>query len=234
MSERSRRSARTRTKILDAAEALFAERGFYGVTVREITARAGVDAALAYYHVGSKRALFDAVLLRRADELNEARLAALAHVEEEAGDAPARLEDIIAAFTQPLLDRSQRGGPGWKSYFALIAMINNSPEWGGALMTQYFDPLVRRFIAAIRRALPDAPEDDVYWGYHFLSGALVLTLAETGRIDNLSNGLCQSHDLASVHSRLPAFFAAGFAAMTGATGADTDARPDESIASAAQ
>ncbi len=233
MSERGGRGARTRTKILDAAEALFAERGFYGVTVREITSRAGVDSALAYYHVGSKRALFDAVLLRRADELNEARLAALIQVEEEAGDAPPRLERIIAAFTQPLLDRSQRGGQGWKSYFALIAMVNNSPEWGGALMTQYFDPLVRRFIAAIRRALPDTPEDDVYWGYHFLSGALVLTLAETGRIDNLSNGLCRSSDLAGVHSRLPAFFAAGFSAAARTGEADGDA-PKGSIASAAE
>lgn len=212
-SETGGRGARTREKILDAAEALFAERGFYGVTVREITTQAGVDNALAYYHVGSKRALFDAVLMRRADALNAARLAALEAVEAASGDAAPALEDIIAAFTAPLLDRSRRGGPGWKSYFALIAMINNSPEWGRTLMTQYFDPLVLRFIAAIRRALPEAAEEDIFWSYHFLSGALVLTFAETGRIDNLSDGVCRSQDLDSVHDRLPAFVAAGFRAL---------------------
>ena len=57
----------------------------------------------------------------------------------------------------------------------LIAQINNSPEWGGELMTRYFDPLVRRFIEALRKALPDCDEQDLFWSYHFLSGALTLT-----------------------------------------------------------
>jgi AcrR family transcriptional regulator len=209
----ARRGDQTRERILDAAEKLFAERGFHGVTVRQITGLAGVDTALANYHFGPKRALFDAVLMRRAEELNEARLAILEEIERDAGDGPPDLERIIDAFTHPLLDRSERGGPGWKSYFALIAQVNNSPEWGGKLMTEYFDPLVRRFIAAIKRALPDADEKDIYWSYHFLSGALVLTFAETGRIDNLSDGAVLSHDLESVHKRLPPFIAAGFHAL---------------------
>jgi len=52
------------------------------------------------------------------------------------------------------------------------------------LMTRTFDPVVQRFIEAIRRALPDCDERDLYWAYHFLSGALTLTFAETGRINN--------------------------------------------------
>lgn len=203
----------TRGRILDAAEILFAKRGFYGVTVRQITAKAGVDTALANYYFGSKRNLFDEVLLRRAGELNEARLARLEEIEAAAGDNPPDLEEVIDAFTHPLLDRSERGGAQWKSYFALIAQVNNSPEWGGRLMTEYFDPLVRRFIAAIKKSLPDAPDEEIYWAYHFLSGALVLTFAETGRIDNLSDGLCKAHDLDSVHKRLPPFVAAGFEAL---------------------
>jgi AcrR family transcriptional regulator len=203
----------TKTKILDAAEELFAQRGFYGVTVREITRLAGVDTALANYYFGSKKNLFDSVLLRRAEDLNETRLRALEEVEKEAGEGPPDLERVIDAFTRPLLDRSERGGPEWKSYFALIALVNNSPEWGGRMMTEYFDPLVRRFIVAIKHALPDAADEDIYWAYHFLSGALVLTFAETGRIDNLSDGICHSSDLESVHKRLPPFIAAGFRAL---------------------
>jgi hypothetical protein len=69
---------------------------------------------------------------------------------------------------------------------------------------------VQHFIAAIRRALPGCDERDLYWAYHFLSGALTLTFAETGRIDKLSGGVCRSNDLDAVHERLVPFCAAGF------------------------
>ena len=51
-------SEATRQKILDAAEILFAERGFHSVSVRDITTEAGVDVALINYHFGSKQLLF--------------------------------------------------------------------------------------------------------------------------------------------------------------------------------
>ena len=207
------RSRPTRERILDAAERLFAQRGFHGVSIRDITGAAGVDVALANYHFGSKQGLLEAVFLRRAEDLNSERLARLDAALAGARDQPPQLEAIIDAFTHPLLDRSARGSPGWKSYFALIAEINNSPEFGGVLMTKTFDPVVQRFIEAIRRALPGCEERDLYWAYHFLSGALTLTFAETGRIDKLSGGVCKASDLDSVHERLVPFCAAGFRAL---------------------
>jgi AcrR family transcriptional regulator len=207
------RSRPTRERILDAAERLFAQRGFHGVSIRDITGAADVDVALANYHFGSKMGLLEAVVQRRAEDLNSERLARLDAVIVDARGRPPKLEEIIDAFTHPLLDRSARGSAGWKSYFALIAEINNSPEFGGVLMTKTFDTVVQRFIEAIRRALPDCDERDLYWAYHFLSGALTLTFAETGRIDKLSGGVCRSTDLASVHERLVPFCAAGFRAL---------------------
>lgn len=209
------RSQATRDRILDAAERLFAVRGFHGVSVRDITGAAAVDVALANYHFGSKQGVLEAVVLRRAADLNDERLARLDAVLAAAGRRAPRLEDTIDAFTRPLLDRSARGTPGWKSYFALIAEINNSPEFGSVLMTRHFDPVVERFIEAIRRALPHCKDRDLYWAYHFLSGALTLTFAETGRIDKLSGGACRSNDLASVHERLVPYCAAGFRSLCG-------------------
>jgi len=207
------RSLPTRERILDAAERLFARRGFHGVSIRDITGEAGVDVALANYHFGSKQGVLEAVFMRRAEDLNAERLARLdALIATNRRKAPT-LEEIIDAFTHPLLDRSARGGPGWKSYFALIAEVNNSPEFGGVLMTKTFDQVVQRFIEAIRRALPGCDDRDLYWAYHFLSGALTLTFAETGRIDKLSGGVCRSSDLDSVHERLVPFCAAGFRAL---------------------
>jgi AcrR family transcriptional regulator len=204
-------------RILDAAERLFARHGFYGVSVRDITEAAEVDVALVNYHFGSKRELFAAVFQRRAEILNPERLARLEEIRRAALPGVPTLEDIVNSFTYPLLERSARGGPGWKSYFALIAQVNNSPEWGPVLMTQYFDPLVERLIAALREALPDCPLREIYWGYQFLTGALTITFAETGRIDKLSGGLCKSSDLDSVHERLPPYVAAGFRAICGIT-----------------
>ena len=209
------RSAATRERILDAAERLFAQRGYYGVSVRDVTGAAEVDVALVAYHFGNKLGLLESVFLRRAADLNDERLALLDAVLAQGGRRAPRLEDIIDAFTRPLLDRSTRGSAGWKSYFALIAEINNSHELGGVLMSRFFDPVVQRFIEAIRAALPQCDERDLYWAYHFLSGALTLTFAETGRIDRLSGGVCRSSDLASVHERLVPYCAAGFRALCG-------------------
>ena len=58
--------------------------------------------------------------------------------------------------------------------------------------------------------MPGCPEEDIFWGYHFVTGALMLTLARTGRIDKLSAGLCKSEDHAAVKARMAAFMAAGF------------------------
>ncbi len=208
-----RNAEATRERILDAAEHLFAKRGFEGVTVRQIMSRAGADVALAYYHFKSKRDLFDAVLLRRAQTLNELRLKALDEVEQRHREDPPDVEEIIDAFTRPLLEELDRHPEDWRDYMALVAQVNNSPEWGGELMTRYFDPLVKRFLDALRRALPDCREEDLFWSYHFLSGALTLTFAETGRLDNLSGGLCSSADMAAANARMPRFVAAGFRAL---------------------
>jgi AcrR family transcriptional regulator len=211
-------------RILDAAERLFARHGFYGVSVRDITEAAQVDVALVSYHFGGKRELFTAVFQRRAEQLNPERLAMLEEVRRAALPGVPSLEAIVNAFTYPLLERSARGGPGWKSYFALVAQVNNSPEWAPVLMTQHFDPLVEKFIAVLQDALPGCPAREVYWGYQFLTGALTLTFAETGRIDKLSGGLCKSSDLDSVHERLAPFVAAGFRALWGAVDAGAAGR----------
>lgn len=200
-------------RILDAAEQLFAQRGYHGVSLRDITKAAGVDVALVGYHFGGKRELFAAVFERRAEVLNRERLVLLEEVRRAALPGTPAIESIVNAFTQPLLERAARGGSGWKSYFALVAYVNNSPEFA-VMMTRHFDPLVDRFIAGLREALPECPPREIYWGYQFLTGALTLAFAETGRIDKLSGGLCRSSDLDSIHERLAPYVAAGFQALS--------------------
>jgi AcrR family transcriptional regulator len=210
----------TRDLILDAAEKLFAGAGFHGVSVRQVTEAAGVDVALAHYYFGTKRGLFDAVFLRRAEILNRERMISLDRYEATTAPACMTVQGVITAFLEPMMEIWAGGGPGWDHYFALIAQVNNTPEWGGETMARYFDPLIQRLIATLRRVLPSASDADLYWSYQFLSGALTLAFAQTGRIDRLSHGLCRSTDVAAVRARLPQFIAAGFRHLCSQTAAE--------------
>ncbi|MBI4694433.1 MAG: TetR/AcrR family transcriptional regulator [Gammaproteobacteria bacterium] len=195
----------TKDRILDAAEALFADAGYDGVSLRQITSAAGVELALANYHFGPKSELFVAVVRRRAEEINRERMALLAALPD-----PPTVEGLVAAFARPFMEKSFRGGPGWKSYARLVAQIANSQRWTEAIMRTQFDPVAEAFIKGVKKALPGANLKDLYWGFHFMLGAMTMTFAETGRIDVLSKGRCKSSALDKIYARLVPFLAAGF------------------------
>jgi len=81
------------------------------------------------------------------------------------------------------------------------------------MLVAHFDPVVLKLIGILKRALPDCSDEDIFWGYHFVTGALMNTLARTGRIDRLSGGVCRSDDFPAVKKRIAKFMAAGFLAL---------------------
>ncbi len=178
-----------RERILDAAEDHFSRHGFWGVTIREVAQEAKVDTALLHYYFKTKRGLFDAVFERRAEIINEERIDSIDAYVKSAGSA-ITVEGVIDAFLQPILRRAATGDQRWHNYFALIAQVNNTPAWGGETMGRTFDNVIHHLIDALRKALPDVSEQELYWSYHFLSGALTLTLSQTGRIDRLVRRAC--------------------------------------------
>ncbi len=200
-----------RAAILNAAEELFAKHGLHGVSLRQVAAKAGVDGALLHYYFDTKRGVFDAVFLRRAEPLNAARIAALDAYEAGHGHG-VTVEGALRAFLDPVLGVAAAGDQGWLNYFALIAQVSNTPEWGGETTSRFFDPVIRRLLQVIRRAMPGCRDADLFWSYHMLSGALMLTLSESGRLDILSGGLCRSDDMTEAQSHMIAFAAAGFRA----------------------
>lgn len=202
----------TRGLILDAAEDLFSKHGFYGVTIREVAREAGVDTALVHYYFGAKRGLFDAVFLRRAEVWNNERVDAINRY-ALSNPGTMTLEGLLRAFLEPPFQWSLKGGPGWKHYSALVAQTNANPAFGGETMARYFDPAIRRLIELVKVVMPRAREVDLYWAYHNLSGALTLTLGETGRLDRLSGGQCRSGDLETACDYMVRFAAAGFRAV---------------------
>ena len=134
---------------------------------------------------------------------------ALDDYEASVGDK-VTVEGALHAFLDTDLDTYISGGEGWRNYAKLGAQVANTPEWGAELMDSHFDPVVLRLIELLKKAMPDCAEEDIFWGYHFVTGALMVTLARTGRIDKLSGGVCKSEDFEAIKARMASFMAAGF------------------------
>lgn len=92
-----RDSTATKARLLREAERLFARRGVWQVTVREITQAAGQrNVSALNYHFGSREGVLDAILTRHGDPTDEARGQ---HLGAVGRDAPTR--DLVAALVVP-------------------------------------------------------------------------------------------------------------------------------------
>lgn len=198
-------------QILDAAEYLFSKNGLHGVTLRDVAKRVGIHTTLVHYYFDDKQHLFEEVFARRAHVTSGRRMEAMEKYEEEAGDN-ITVEGALHAFLDTDFDLYYEGGTHWMNYAAFCARVSNTPE-GAELMDKHFDPVVLKLVDLLKRALPDYSEEDIFWGYHFVTGALMNTLARTGRIDKLSGGICKSDDFPAVKKRMARFMAAGFLAL---------------------
>jgi AcrR family transcriptional regulator len=203
--------AETLEHILDAAEYLFSKHGLYGVTLRDVAQKVGVHTSLMHYYFEDKFALFKQVFERRAGVTSERRMKALDQYEKNARGKPT-VAGALHAFLDTDFDLYMTGGDGWRNYGAFGSQLSNTPE-GAAMFDKHFDPVVLKLIGILRKALPQVPEEDIFWGYHFVTGSFMHSLSRSGRLDRLSNGLCKSGDLDAVKARMADFMAAGFASL---------------------
>jgi AcrR family transcriptional regulator len=200
--------AETLENILDAAELLFSKQGLYGVTLRDVAVKVGVHTSLMHYYFEDKLALFKAVFARRAGVTSDRRMKALDEYEKRAAGKPT-VKGALHVFLDTDFDLYIEGGAGWRNYAAFGAQLANTAE-GANLFDEYFDPVVLRLIEILAKALPGVPKKEIFWGYHFVTGSLMHSLAQSGRLDRLSSGLCRSDDFESVKARMADFMAAGF------------------------
>lgn len=209
---RAEQRAATVKQILDTSEDLFAQLGYFGVTIKDVADNMGIHPALIHYYFDGKKALFDAVFDRRVKFAVEARTAGLDAYEAEVGDSPT-IEGALRAYYDGAFETYINEDEGWRNFGRIFAQVNNAPGYGAEKMDTYFDPLVLRLIDLLQRALPDAKPEDLFWSFHFTSGAYTLILSRTGRIDRLSDNLCASDDFEAVRERFVTFMAGGFEAL---------------------
>lgn len=207
-------TALTKQRILDAAEQVFAEDGFKGASLRHITELAQVDLGAIRYHFDSKTSLFGEVIRRRVDPLCEERLRRLDAL-EAAHPHGAPLEGLVEAFLHPALGLVNE--PGGNAWIKLIGRVRVEPgDYLDGVQAKY-QVLLKRFLTAFQRALPEVDREELAYRFFFLFGAEVNTLIDNGTLKAMEQALPNlSEDPSAVGERLIRFAVAGMRAPGGA------------------
>src|SRR6187455_414651 len=206
-------SADTKTRILDAGERLFVEHGFEATSLRSLTTSAGVNLAAVHYHFGSKEELFQAVLTRRLDPMNQERIDLLAKVEREAAGRPLSCEKVLFAMLIPALRLARDEERGGKDFLRLVgrAYADPAPFIRHFLSAQYAG-MIGRYKEAFLRALPHLSRQELTWRLHFVMGALSYTLAGTDALKLFAEATSTTDNDELLLQRLAPFLVAGLKA----------------------
>ena len=196
----------TKDRILGAAEELFAQFGFTGTSLRQVTSRADVNIAAVNYHFGSKENLVNEVFRRRMDDMSAQRLAAL---QTAIADHPGELEPILAAFVEPALALAQdRQGGG--AFVRVIARAYAEKNDGlRKFLSDHYGHVLREFAKAIAACLPELSKAELYWRLDFLAGSLTYAMADFGLIRRQA-GVAEAAHRQRAARELIRFAAAGF------------------------
>ena len=198
----------TKERILDAAETLFAQYGFGGTSLRQVTSQADVNIAAVNYHFGSKENLVNEVFRRRMDEMSAQRLARL---ETAVAADRTDLEGILAAFVEPPLAMAQdRHGGG--AFIRVIARAyaekNDSLR---RFLSEQYGHVLREFAKAVAACVTGLSKEELYWRLDFLAGALTYAMADFGMIKR-PVGVSETEHRQRAAQELIRFAAAGFKA----------------------
>jgi hypothetical protein len=144
--------------------------------------------------------------------MNAARLAALEKLEAEG--RPLEPERIVRAFVGESLRMMEDAKGGGRNFIRLLGRTYTEPAKPiRALIGQLYAPVTARYRAALERALPNMPRDEVVWRMHFMFGTLSYTLAATDAVQLIAGFKPEDrHDARLLEDRLTAFLCAGLTA----------------------
>lgn len=202
----------TKNKILDAAEHLFAIRGFNGTSLREITSQAEVNLAAVNYHFGSKKELIKSVMSRYMNELAprlESSLQVICDNEKQP-----TLVEVFSAFIEPLLSLNDFKENGTSNFLLLLGRgyIDSQGFLRWFLTTQYPN-VISNFISAVQNAYPELTAEDMFWRLHFTMGTVVFAMASSEAFIAIAESdFNKTLDISGVIHQLIPYVAAGVAA----------------------
>lgn len=203
----------TRARILNAAELLFTEQGFEATTLRQITGAAGVNLAAVNYHFGSKEELVREVFRRRLTWLNQQRLKELDRLEAEAAGAPLKPSRILEVFFGVALKMAADTEGGGRTFMRLLGRTYAKPsEFVRGFLAEEYAAVIARFKAALIKALPGVPAEEILWRFHFMLGAMAYAISGADALHVVAEGALDDGDTEALYARLMSFMLGGLRA----------------------
>ncbi|HSP42835.1 MAG TPA: TetR family transcriptional regulator [Luteolibacter sp.] len=209
---REEKIARSKPKqqLLEAAERLFAERGFEAVSVRDITKLAGANVAAVNYHFGDRENLVLLVISRLVDPVTEERMARLESVEKKWSGKSAPVEEILDALTRPLATAKRKSLLPETMHHRLLGRIFSlPPEIWPDLSAERMRQMTGRFMRALGKSLPTVPAEELVWRMHFTMGGMAHMLLLDALPDKTGKAQAAAVGLDAMIGRFIRFAAAG-------------------------
>jgi len=200
----------SKRRLLDAAESLFAERGFEAVSVRDITHLAKANVAAINYHFGTREGLVGLVVTHYLAPVIEERLARLDALERKGPGKAVPVEEILDALVRPLVGIVRKSGMTERLTCKLLGRISELP---GEVLPQAMEEPMRhwndRFTRALAKSLPAVAPEELVWRAHFVVGAMIHMLMNQEMLPRLAGAAVGAPTLESTLSRFIRFAAAG-------------------------
>lgn len=199
----------TAERILDIAEKLFAERGYNGTSIRDITSEARVNLGAIPYHYGSKENLLEAIVARRASAMTGERMILFDRCERESRGAPLPVRAVLRAYFEPIFALARQ--PGGSRFLRIQNEISaERTPVSRRILAKYYDPSARRLLRLLARSTRKVEPDALLWRFNFILGAVTFTLVQRDRIRELSDHPAGADDLDRAQAELIEFVAKGF------------------------
>ncbi|MFG2794960.1 TetR/AcrR family transcriptional regulator [Streptomyces sp. NPDC048419] len=175
----------TRTRLIEDAERLFAERGVNAVSLREIASVAGQrNTSAVAYHFGTKESLVAAIYQHRLGPTNDLQMRRLAELDDQGlGQA---LPALVEVFVRPMIERLER--PSWFLRFVANALyVERVAPYD--LAAEAWTRALHQLLTRINACINELPTPVQAHRLEFFIGLFVHTLAHHERQIQLGRGV---------------------------------------------
>lgn len=173
--QRREAGLRTRSRLMDAALDLVAQRGEEAVTLREITDAADANVAAVSYHFGSLGSLCDAAIEYALERYLDAQQDAVSALKPES-----TLEELAAAFARPMMQALAAGGRDL-ALMRIVARSGIDPPEGWDRLAARFDQIRADVLRVLKTNLPEVKDRELIFRTRCVAGLLNwLVLAPVG------------------------------------------------------
>jgi AcrR family transcriptional regulator len=165
-------------RILDAAEQLFAEKGFAETSLRLITSKAGVNLAAVNYHFGSKKALIQAVFVRFLNPFVSSLDQELERHQQQGGNTQLTLEQLLEMLVRQALTVKPRSGNDLAIFMRLLGLaFSQSQGHLRKYLAEVYGKVFQRYMQQVYAAAPQLPPTELFWRVHFMLGSAAFTMS---------------------------------------------------------